>query len=166
VGRWQPLAGQSRGIREARREAGRSRQEAHPRPGRGSLRTIEGDFLCAAIPGRFDLVCCWEVFGIGTDDNQIRLLRRIAEEWLDDGGVAIVEAYSPIGPIKYSGTSRRPGALKGVPGLRIARAEYHGIELDVSEEALAEGCPTSASHMFDCEDDYASVVTLVREDGR
>ena len=84
--------------------------------GPGSLAVIEGNFLEAAIPGKFDVVCCWEVFGIGTDDNQKSLLKRIAGEWLAEGGTAIVEVYSPIGPIKYSGTERRLRALPGVPG--------------------------------------------------
>ena len=84
--------------------------------GPGSLAVIEGNFLEAAIPGKFDVVCCWEVFGIGTDDNQKSLLKRIAGEWLAEGGTAIVEVYSTIGPIKYSGTERRLRALPGVPG--------------------------------------------------
>jgi hypothetical protein len=43
----------------------------------GSLRAIEGDFYETEPPGKFDVVAYFDGFGIGTDEDQRRLLRRI-----------------------------------------------------------------------------------------
>ena len=49
-------------------------------PRAGSLTVLEADFYTVALDGPFDVVCCWEVFGLGTDADQRRLLRRIAQD--------------------------------------------------------------------------------------
>ena len=36
-------------------------------PRAGTLLCIEGDFYTAPVAGPFDVVCCWETFGLGTD---------------------------------------------------------------------------------------------------
>ncbi|MGW0709719.1 class I SAM-dependent methyltransferase [Streptomyces sp. NPDC002643] len=53
------------------------------------------DFYTTELAETFDVVTCWNGFGVGTDDNQRHLLRRIATEWLDPGGVLIMDIYSP-----------------------------------------------------------------------
>ncbi|MBK7780911.1 MAG: class I SAM-dependent methyltransferase [Ardenticatenia bacterium] len=62
------------------------------RPGR--LTVLEGDFYTLDPDGPFDVVCYWDGFGIGSDDDQRLLLRRI-HGWLAPGGCALIEVYTP-----------------------------------------------------------------------
>jgi len=71
--------------------AANARRLAETRPG---LSVIEGDFYVAEIPGPFDVVTYWDGFGIGSDADQQRLLKRIAA-WLSPDGVALVDTYTP-----------------------------------------------------------------------
>jgi SAM-dependent methyltransferase len=82
----------------------------------GSLTILEADFYTVALNARFDVICVWETFGLGSDADQRRLLTRIAREWLAPGGSALVEVYNPIRPARDAGTSERLSPLKGVPG--------------------------------------------------
>jgi SAM-dependent methyltransferase len=66
------------------------------RLGPDRLRIVRGDFYTAAFDERFDTVAYWNGFGIGTDADQRRLLRRIAAEWLAPGGTALLDVYNPI----------------------------------------------------------------------
>ena len=85
-----------------------------PRP--GSLTVLEADFYTVALDGLFDVVCCWEVFGLGSDADQRRLLRRIAQEWLAPDGCVLVDVYNPIRPAHDAGATERLAPLAGVPG--------------------------------------------------
>jgi SAM-dependent methyltransferase len=58
------------------------------------MTVIRGDFYTIDLDGRFDVVCYFDGFGIGEDEDQWRLLRRIAE-WLAPGGRAVIEVYTP-----------------------------------------------------------------------
>ncbi|MFC3494624.1 class I SAM-dependent methyltransferase [Glycomyces rhizosphaerae] len=60
------------------------------------LQIVRGDFYTATFAGRFDTVTYWNGFGIGSDADQRRLLRRIAEEWLEPDGTALVDVYNPL----------------------------------------------------------------------
>jgi hypothetical protein len=40
-------------------------------------------------------VCYWDGFGVGSDADQRRLLRRIAADWLKPGGCALIDVFSP-----------------------------------------------------------------------
>lgn len=60
----------------------------------GELRVIEGDFYSTELPGQFVIVCYWDGFGIGSDKDQHRLLKRIAG-WLSPAGFAVIEIYTP-----------------------------------------------------------------------
>lgn len=60
------------------------------------LRIVRGDFYTETFEGRFDAVTYWNGFGIGTDADQRRLLRRIADEWLAPGGTALIDVYNPL----------------------------------------------------------------------
>ncbi|MCI0474791.1 MAG: class I SAM-dependent methyltransferase, partial [Anaerolineales bacterium] len=84
-------------------------------PRAGSLTILEADFYTVALDARFDIVCIWETFGLGSDADQRRLLTRIAREWLAPGGSALVEVYNPIRPARDAGTEERLAPLKGVP---------------------------------------------------
>ncbi len=55
---------------------------------------VEEDFYAYSIDQRFDMVCYLDGFGIGTDEDQQRLLRRISQ-WLLPDGRAIIEVYAP-----------------------------------------------------------------------
>ncbi|MGH2515851.1 MAG: class I SAM-dependent methyltransferase [Ktedonobacterales bacterium] len=65
-------------------------------PRAGTLTVLEADFCTVALDGQFDVVCCWDGFGMGSDADQRRLLRRIAREWLAPGGCALLDIYSPF----------------------------------------------------------------------
>lgn len=82
----------------------------------GSMEVVQADFYSAELPGRFDVVCCFEVFGLGNDADQRRLLRRIAEDWLAPGGAVLMDVYSPFKPARDDGTEELLKPLRGVPG--------------------------------------------------
>ena len=85
-------------------------------PRKGSLVVLEADFYTIDLKEQFDLICCWETFGLGTDAEQRRLLRRIADEWLKPKGRVLMDVYSPVRPARDAGTERRLPPLAGVPG--------------------------------------------------
>jgi SAM-dependent methyltransferase len=62
------------------------------RPGR--MAVLHSDFYTVELEGSFDIVCYFDGFGIGSDEDQRRLLRRIAG-WLVPGGRALIEIYTP-----------------------------------------------------------------------
>ena len=62
---------------------------------RGSIHVVQGDFYKIDLTEQFDLVTYWDGFGIGSDDDQIRLLKRIAN-WMKRDGRALIEVYSPL----------------------------------------------------------------------
>jgi SAM-dependent methyltransferase len=59
----------------------------------GSLTVVEGDFYETDFEPVFDLICYFDSFGIGSDDDQKRLLGRI-NSWLKPGGKVIIEIGS------------------------------------------------------------------------
>jgi hypothetical protein len=75
--------------------------EAHA--GEGSLTFVKGDFYRTAFGERFDVVCYWNGFGVGTDADQRRLLRRIADVWLQPCGIALIDVANPTGWIGWAG---------------------------------------------------------------
>ncbi len=77
---------------------------------------ILGDYFTASIPGKFDAVCLFENFGMGTDAEQRSLLRRIAAEWLTSNGMVIMDVYHPFGPIQKASFSHHLNQLENVPG--------------------------------------------------
>jgi SAM-dependent methyltransferase len=60
----------------------------------GSLSAIAGDFYEIEPPGKFDVVAYFDGFGIGSDEDQRRLLRRI-DGWLTPGGCALADVLVP-----------------------------------------------------------------------
>jgi SAM-dependent methyltransferase len=60
----------------------------------GRMTVLQDDFHTVEVKGTFDVVCCFDGFGIGEDEDQRRLLRRIAG-WLAPDGRALIEVYTP-----------------------------------------------------------------------
>lgn len=85
-------------------------------PHKGSLAVVHGDFYTIRLKQRFDVVCCWEVFGLGGDADQRRLLRRIARTWLAPGGSVLMDVYCPFRPARDAATEEVLSPLPGVPG--------------------------------------------------
>lgn len=85
-------------------------------PRTGTLDVMEADFYTVELDQRFDVICCWETFGIGSDADQRRLLERIARDWFDPQGCVLMDVYNPIRPMREAGLERRLSPLKGVPG--------------------------------------------------
>lgn len=69
---------------------------------RGSVRVVQGDFFKVDLCDEYDLVTYWDGFGTGTDDDQIRLLKRISN-WMKPDGRALIEIYSPLYASRSSG---------------------------------------------------------------
>jgi SAM-dependent methyltransferase len=90
---------------------------------RPTLRVVEGDFLTVRLEEKFPTVCMFETFGMGSDQNQRRLLKRIKKNWLQKDGIVILDVYHPFGPIRATGTKRILDRLENVPG-SVAMTEY------------------------------------------
>jgi SAM-dependent methyltransferase len=67
------------------------------------LTTVRGSFFDVTLPERFDVVCYWNGFGVGTDADQRRLLRRVSGEWLRPGGVALIDVFNPLVWARWNG---------------------------------------------------------------
>jgi SAM-dependent methyltransferase len=91
-------------------------QELLKLPRQGSLSILEGSYYTIELDGRFDVVCWWEGFGLGSDADQRRMLRRIAHEWLAPGGCALIDVYNPVRAARHAGEEVQLKALEGVPG--------------------------------------------------
>ncbi|MCP4442533.1 MAG: class I SAM-dependent methyltransferase [Aureispira sp.] len=55
-----------------------------------NMEVVHGDFYKVDFDKRFDVICYFDSFGIGTDEDQQRLLKRI-EKWLKPDGCVIIE---------------------------------------------------------------------------
>ena len=58
------------------------------------LTIIQGDFYKVKLDQTFDLVTYWDGFGIGTDEEQRLLFKRIAS-WIKKDGIVLIEVYTP-----------------------------------------------------------------------
>lgn len=85
-------------------------------PRKGIVSFLEADFYTVKLQGSFDVVTCWQVFGMGSDADQRHLLKRISSEWLAPDGSVLMDVYNPAGPAHNAGNEVRLSALKGVPG--------------------------------------------------
>lgn len=92
----------------------------------GILEYYQADFYSVQLKGKFNVITCWQVFGIGSDADQRLLLDRIAQEWLAPGGIVLLEVYHPAGSMRDSGKEWHLDALEGVPGsvAMIERCHY------------------------------------------
>jgi SAM-dependent methyltransferase len=83
---------------------------------KGSLAILEADFYTVELEERFDVVCYWDGFGVGSDDDHRRLLRRIAQSWLAPGGSVLMDVANPAWAARHAGTEQVLAPLAGVPG--------------------------------------------------
>jgi SAM-dependent methyltransferase len=60
----------------------------------GQLSVVQGDFYQVDLTGPFDVVCYYDGFGVGSDADQRRLLKRVAT-WLTPTGSALFEIGTP-----------------------------------------------------------------------
>lgn len=70
-----------------------------------SLHVVAGDFYEANLGRSFDCVVYWNGFGIGSDNDQRRLLRRVGAEWVTPGGPFIVDVMAPYRWIRDAGNT-------------------------------------------------------------
>lgn len=99
-------------------------------PRKGEVTFLEADFYTVELEGLFDVVTCWQVFGLGSDADQRRLLRRISQEWLAPKGSVLLDVYNPAGPARDAGREWKLAPLSGVPGSveMIERCQYDSIQ--------------------------------------
>lgn len=76
-----------------------------------TLTLLEGDFYQMAFPSRFGLICYWDGFGVGTDQDQQRLLTKMEQDWLTPEGSVILEVFNPWYWIRQTGVQRRFASL-------------------------------------------------------
>lgn len=62
----------------------------------GSLQFIKKDFYQFITHQPFDLVCYWNGFGIGTDQDLRNLLKKIHHDWLKNDGCALIDIQNPF----------------------------------------------------------------------
>ena len=93
---------------------------------RPKLRVVECDFLKVRLQEKYPTICMFETFGMGSDQDQRKLLKRIKKNWLQEGGIVILDVYHPFGPIRADGTKRILGRLENVPGsVRMTDYSYY-----------------------------------------
>jgi SAM-dependent methyltransferase len=78
-------------------------RELAAEPHAGRLAVVEADYFAVQLDGRFDVVGHWDSFGMGTDADQRRLLRRVASDWLAPGGCALFDVFNPFWWAHHSG---------------------------------------------------------------
>lgn len=67
-----------------------------------SIEVVEADFMTVDLPGRFDAVTYWNGFGVGSDADQRRLLRRVGK-WLAPDAVVVLDVFNPLGWSRLAG---------------------------------------------------------------
>ena len=92
---------------------------------KGSLTALHADFYTVILDGQFDVVCYWDGFGIGSDADQYRLLRRVAREWLAPAGSVLIDVFNPIRYARHASEEEILPPLKGVPGSVEMRHRCH-----------------------------------------
>lgn len=73
----------------------------------GRLAVHEDDFYTAELGGFYGAVMYWNGFGVGTDADQRRLLRRVADKWLAPGGLMLVDVFNPTWWARLSEATKR-----------------------------------------------------------
>jgi len=72
---------------------------------------VEGDFYKINLKKKFQLITYWDGFGIGDDNDQEILLKRI-NKWLSPKGLALIEVYTPWYPGYFSEKEMEFGDVK------------------------------------------------------
>lgn len=82
-------------------------------PRTGSVTVVEGDFYSADLSGPFDVMCYWDGFGVGSDADQRRLLRRVGG-WLADDGSMLLDVFNPFAWARVAGREERVEGVSAV----------------------------------------------------
>ena len=69
-----------------------------------NIRIINDDFYRVTVGEKFDLITYWDGLGIGSDEEQLQLLRRCSS-WLKPGGLILMDVMTPWYWAKASGQS-------------------------------------------------------------
>jgi len=104
-----------------------------------SLKVIQGDFYEIDFTEKFDVICYFDGFGIGSDSDQRRLLRRIAG-WLQPDGWVLIDVYLPWIHVNDNGEVEQEGDI-------VYRFDFD-----------AEGCRLEES-MWSIGDDPSQAIT-------
>ncbi|HEU0164570.1 MAG TPA: class I SAM-dependent methyltransferase [Thermomicrobiales bacterium] len=95
----------------------------------GNLQFVKADFYDFELEAPVDVVTYWNGFGIGSDADQRRLLRRMIECWLKPDGIVLMDVSSPARWIQWAGDEEhktaRPNA--GYPFNVSERTDYDPI---------------------------------------
>lgn len=86
-------------------------QELAKEPRKGSITILEADFYTVELEGKFDVVCYWDGFGVGSDADQRRLLQRVSTDWLASDGCMLLDVYNPLPWISIAGREKRVEGL-------------------------------------------------------
>ncbi|MDE1549355.1 class I SAM-dependent methyltransferase [Jeotgalibaca caeni] len=78
-----------------------------------NVRVMCDDFYTVELPANFDLILYLDGFGVGTDQDQLFLLKRIYG-WLNDDGYALIDIYQPLYWQKVAGREMDPLGTKKV----------------------------------------------------
>ncbi|WZY00684.1 class I SAM-dependent methyltransferase [Bacillus sp. FSL W7-1360] len=78
---------------------------------RSQIQFVTGSFYNVDLPDRYDAVCYWDGFGIGSDKDQQHLLSRI-DNWLTDQGTALIDIYTPWYWAQAHGQTMQFGEIK------------------------------------------------------
>jgi len=94
----------------------------------GRLIPVEADFYTVDLPGNYDLVFYWDGFGVGEDEDQIRLLSRV-RSWLAPSGRAVVDVFSSYYWMQKHGTAEAFRAADGSKWERKLRFDFRGCRM-------------------------------------
>lgn len=76
-----------------------------------NLTVLTADFYSVKLSEKFDLIVYWDGFGVGSDEDQKRLLRNISD-WLSPEGAALIEVYTPwFWAAKAAGITNQMGEI-------------------------------------------------------
>lgn len=88
-----------------------------------NLTVLQGSFYDVLLTEKFPVICLFECFGLSTDQDQRKLLKRISQEWLTEQGVVILDVYHPYSPIRNTGKKIELDRLEHIPG-SVDMTEY------------------------------------------
>jgi SAM-dependent methyltransferase len=110
---------------------------------KGSLAVFEADFFTVELEGRFDVVCYWNGFGVGSDADQRRLLQRIATTWIAPRGSVLMDVFNPWPWARAAGQEETRDQLNA-----INRRDFDPVGCRLIDEWWPIGDRTQAMAQF------------------
>ena len=107
---------------------------------------VNEDFYTVRLAEQFDVVCYFNGFGVGSDDDQRRLLRRVAGEWLRPGGTALIDVFNPAGWLAWHDDEehRLPDPDAGYAYELRERTTFDPVTCTATDTWWPEGRPEEA----------------------